>query len=296
MRDATNVNPDIRGKRRPDNVIGELAAAQHGVVARRQLAELGLARRAIEHRIEAGRLHPVHRGVYAVGHPILSLKGRWMAAVLASGPDAVLSHRSAAHLWDLRPSSRTRIEVVVPQWIRPRAGIQAHASCLDPDEITVRDAIPVTTSARTIQDLAKVLPERVLERVLEQAEIRRLEVRPGNPTLTRLLRASRSNPTQSELEEAFISFLTRNGLPQPQRNVKVLTDDGWITVDAMWRDRGLILELDGYETHGTRAAFERDRARDRALMAEGWRVIRLTWRQLKDERTGRQIRRLLDVH
>jgi len=284
-----------------DAEIAALAACQHGVVARRQLLDLGLTEREIDYRVQRGRLHNIHRGIYAVGHPILSLKGRWMAAVLASGPDAVLSHRSAAHLWELRPSSRTRIEVTVPRAQRARAGIELRSSRLAHDDVTVHERIPVTTPARTIQDLAAVLGERDVERVLEQAEIQRMWVRPkpgrpGSPTLTRLLNASRHNPTRSELEEAFIAFLKRNRLPQPQRNVKVLTQDGWITVDAMWREQRLIVEVDGYDTHGTRPAFERDRARDRALIAEGWRVIRLTWRQLKEERVGRQIRQLLDVH
>lgn len=286
---------------RSDAEIAGLAACQHGVVARRQLLELGLTPREIGHRIHCQRLHRVHHGIYAVGHPVLSLKGRWMAAVLASGPGAVLSHRSAAHLWELRPTSRPRIEVTGPRAQRSRQGVELRHSRLPDDDVTVHDQVPVTTPARTIQDLAAILSERDVERVLEQAEILRMWVRPrpgrpGTPTLTRLLEAGRHNPTRSELEEAFLAFVTRNGLPQPQRNVKVLTQDGWITVDAMWREQRLIVELDGYDTHGTRSAFERDRARDRALVAEGWRVIRLTWRQLAEDRVARQIRQLLDVH
>jgi very-short-patch-repair endonuclease len=196
----------------------------------------------------------------------------------------------------LRPTSRTRIEVAVPRSQRSRPGIEVRSTRLEPDDVTVREGIPVTTPSRTINDLARILPERDLERVLEQAEIQRLDVRPANATVARLLDAGRSNPTRSELEEAFIAFLKRHDLPAPERNVHVETGEGWIEVDALWRAQRLIVELDGYETHGTRTAFERDRARDRALMAEGWRVVRLTWRQLEHERTASQIRRLLDVH
>jgi predicted transcriptional regulator of viral defense system len=177
MSDATNIGPQIRAKcwlERADEAIAELAERQHGVVSRTQLLEVGLGRRAIGHRLARSRLHPVHSGVYAVGHRVLSREGRWMAAVLGGGDRAVLSHRSAAALWCLRPTGRTRIEVTVPRWRRKRAGVQVHVARLPGDEVTVVRGIPVTTVSRTLLDLASVLDRRQMERACNEAEVREL--------------------------------------------------------------------------------------------------------------------------
>jgi predicted transcriptional regulator of viral defense system len=157
-----------------DAGIAELAGRQHGVVARRQLLGLGLGRGAIDRRIEAKRLHPVHRGVYAVGHRELSRLGWWMAAVLACGPDAVLSHRSAAALWGIREGSPTRADVSAPRELASRPGIRVRRAFVFADEGTIEAGIPVTTVPRTLLDLAAVLQPHELDRALEQAEALRL--------------------------------------------------------------------------------------------------------------------------
>src|SRR3954469_24186100 len=166
MRAEYAIDPVIGGERRTrpaDALIAALADRQHGVVARRQLVALGLSARAIEHRLERGRLHLLHRGVYAVGHRVLSQRGWWMAAVLAAGPGAVLSHRSAAALWGIRPTARARIEVTTPKRLHSRPGLHAHCAVLPPDEMTTYQGIPVTTAPRTLLDLAAVIPSNELD-------------------------------------------------------------------------------------------------------------------------------------
>jgi hypothetical protein len=161
-------------ERSVDQEIARVAARQHGVVATRQLAALGLSRSAVAARAAAGRLHRVHRGVYAVGYPRLSLHGRWMAAVLAAGPGAALSHASAAALWELRATAATRIDVSVRTngGRQKRPGLRIHRTpSLHPEEVTEHHAIGTTTPARTLLDLASSLPRRALERALDQAEI-----------------------------------------------------------------------------------------------------------------------------
>jgi predicted transcriptional regulator of viral defense system len=157
-----------------DKLIAALAERQHGVVGRVQLVALGLSHRATDGRVAAGRLHALHRGVYAVGHRRLTRKGRWMAAVLACGPCAALSHRDAGALWDLRATERRLIEVTTPRNRRHRVNIEIHRVRLEPDETTIHDGIPVTTVARTLLDLAAVLPRQQLKRAMEQAEVLRL--------------------------------------------------------------------------------------------------------------------------
>ena len=175
-----DLDPWSRGasrRRRVDGLIAGLAARQHGVVARRQLVELGLGRRAIGNRIDAGRLHPIHRGVYAVGHRPRTSEAAWMAAVLVAD-GAVLSHRSAAALWGIRRNDRTAVEITVPRALKRRARLEIHQARLQPDEITTHNGIPVTTPARTLLDLAAVVSPHHLERAATEAEIRRL----GSPT------------------------------------------------------------------------------------------------------------------
>ncbi|MGH2992344.1 MAG: type IV toxin-antitoxin system AbiEi family antitoxin domain-containing protein [Solirubrobacterales bacterium] len=137
-----------------DMALARLAERQHGVVARHQLLELGIGSRTIEYRMERARLHPVHRGVYALGRPGLTAHGRWMAALLAHGPDAVLSHRSAACLWGLLHSPRTIIDVTAARRRWSRDGVDLHRSRLRADEVVVLDGIPLTSVPRTLLDLA----------------------------------------------------------------------------------------------------------------------------------------------
>ena len=293
-----------------DAAIAELAVLQHGVVARAQLVALGIGPRAIEHRLAGGRLHRIHRGVYAVGHTVLTAKGRWLAAVLASGAGAVLSYRSAAALWDVRAASGATIDVTAARGRRGRPGIRLHCDRLAPDEVTVVDGIPVTTVPRTLLDLAAVVDRGGLERAATRAEQLRLSDplslgdlvarhrrRPGTPALRELLAAGRVGgaATRSELESRFLALLDRLPLPRPEVNLPIELGDRWIEADFAWPGERLIVELDGRATHATVAAFESDRARDRAAAVAGWRVIRVTWRQLHDGPRGlaRDLERLL---
>jgi very-short-patch-repair endonuclease len=302
--DETVICHRIGGKSPPreiDALIADLAGRQHGVVARRQLLRLGVGRRAIDRRIGQGRLHPLHPGVYAVGHRVLSQRGRWMAAVLSCGSGAVLSHQSAASLWSIRHTAKARIDVTAPRDLRPRKGLHPHRAVLPADEITVHDGIPTTTPARTLLDLAAVVPRQTLERALDEAEVLRLPgpqslldrypARKGTKNLRTLLVDARSpTPTRTELEDRFLTFLDDHRLPRPDINTII---EGY-EVDAAWRAAKLIVELDGFATHGTRRAFERDRMRDRRLTTSGWRVIRLTCRQLGEPAgLAQELRKLL---
>ncbi|MEA2332732.1 MAG: hypothetical protein QOH58_2870 [Thermoleophilaceae bacterium] len=280
-----------------DAEIAALADAQHGVVARPQLLELGLGRGAIGRRVEAARLHVVHRGVYAVGRRRLTRMGVWMAAVLACGPDAVLSHRSAAALWGMRSGAPHCVEVSAPGRVGERDGIRARRRAIGPDERTIESGVPVTTVSRTLLDLAAVLRPHELERALEQAEALRLadpiplaalvERHRGRRGLAALRSALekgvRPTVTRSELERRFLTFAERAGLPRPNANAWLELAGEWIQVDCAWPEQRLIVELDSRSYHGTAAAFERDRRRDRRLLAAGWRVARVTDRALRED-------------
>jgi predicted transcriptional regulator of viral defense system len=289
---------DVERHERPDHVIGRLAVRQYGVVARRQLLAVGLTREAIAHRTRVGRLYCLYRGVYAVGHRLLSPEARWMAAVLSAGRGAVLSHRSAAALWGIRRWRGGKVDVTTSSSRRQRPGITWHVTNLPADEITSLAAIPVTTVPRTLLDLAAVLDHRGMELAINEAEVRRyadqlslpalLERYPrrrGAATIRAILAAGGIGTmlTRSELEERFLRFVAQRGLPRPQLNAPIAVRGGFVEVDCAWRRARLIAELDGRAVHGTASAFERDRARDRALNAAGWRVVRITWRQLSVE-------------
>jgi hypothetical protein len=221
-----------------------------------------------------------------------------MAGVLAGGPRAVLSHRSAAALWGIRQSHGGMVDITIPSSRRQRPSIAWHVTTLSADEITSTAAIPVTTVARTLLDLASVLKGRSLERAMNEAEVQRFTDAPSLPALLdrypgrrgtaaiRAILAARelgSTVTRSELEERFLRFLARSGLPQPELNVPIALREGFVEADCVWRRSRVIAELDGRAFHGTAMAFERDRSRDRALSAAGWRVIRITWLQLRGE-------------
>jgi very-short-patch-repair endonuclease len=290
-----------------DRAIDALAEKQHGVVSRAHLSELGLKRRAIGHRIEVGRLYRVHRGVYAiVGPRLMSRYGRWMAAVLACGPGAVLSHLAAAGLWGIRGGSR--IEVTVPRGRKARPGIRLHYADLPADEVTVHHSIPVTGIARTLFDLSAVVQRDELRSAMRQAEqlrltdpvgigplIERYPRKPGIPILRAVFEEAQRGLgiVKSFFEERFQSFLLNAGLPRPMTNVLIEGMD----VDCAWPEQRLIVELDGREFHDTADGFERDRARDRRLGAAGWRVVRVTWRQLTEcsEELDADLRRLLGL-
>jgi predicted transcriptional regulator of viral defense system len=283
-----------------DLLIAELADRQHGVVALVQLSELGLSARAVRARVAAGRLHRVYRGVYAVGRSNLTAHGRWMSAVLACGQGAVLSHSSAAALHGIRPSASAKIEVTVP---RPASygptGVQTHERlALTPADVTLREAIPCVSAARALLDLAERLDDDVVASACTRAEQLKmfdgraidelLERNHGARGTARLRRVTneldpRTAHTRQELERRFLLLCRSSGLPAPLVNASIALDDHTFVPDFLWPAQRLIAETDGYQTHGTREAFERDRRRDQLLDAAGYRTLRFTWRQLRDE-------------
>jgi very-short-patch-repair endonuclease len=263
---------DKRVEQRPDQIAAGIASRQHGVVSVRQLHAAGLGKDAIRSRVRGGRLHRVFRGVYAVGHAGLGNEGRWMAAVLACGERAVLSHRSAAELWRLIDPVEGPIHVTVPVagGRSRRAGIRIHRiPSLTHAATTRRHGIAVTTPARTLSDLRRVLSPSEVRRAIRQAEFAEL------PTGDH----GGSDGTRSELEGRFLLLCRRHRLPAPEVNVRV----GRLTVDFLWREQRLIVETNGYASHRGRQAFEDDHARDNELMATDYDVLRFTYRKVVNE-------------
>ena len=289
----------MEGKRHPiDWLIAERAARQYGVVARRQLVALGLGRGAIDGRISSGRLHRVHRGVYSVGHPRLMGRGAWMAAVLACGDGALLSHRSAAGLWGLAPAtgSRSHVTSLTRGGARMKDIVRHGVRRLHPDDRAERVGIPVTSVARTLLDLASLVRREQLKRAFEEAErlgvldvaaVQRICERSAGRSGLRWLRSlvveARSPPeTRSGLERRFLRLIEGAGLSPPLVNTLIAGHE----VDMAWPAAGLVIELDGFAYHRTRGAFERDRARDADLQLAGLRVLRLTSRRLDQDADG----------
>lgn len=260
----------------------------------------------IHRRVRAGRLHRLHRGVYAVGHLAVSFRARLMAATLACGAEALLSHRSTGRLRGLLSSSTSRIEVTAPNGGRAREDVVIHRTrVLHPDDRALLHGIPVTSLARTVVDLAEVLHPRRLADVLHQAEVRglldlgaieaaleRVPGRRGGPVLLEALAAYRpeDHAAESEGERRLLQLCRDHGLPMPRSNQLV---DGY-RLDALWPEARLALEFDGAEFHNTRRAFHEDRARDRALAEAGYQVLRVTWPDL--ERPARLARQLAAIH
>ena len=264
-----------------DLAVAELARRQHGVVGRGQLAALGLTRREIERWVARRRLHRVHRGVYAVGHLALTRNGRFMAAVLACGDGAALSHFSAAVLWGILEDRGQAIHVTAEARRRVK-GIVVHDSPLDGERVR-RHGIVVTTPARTIVDLADVVRKRrTLERAIDEADYLRLDWtdaaprkgRRGSGLLSSVLAVHEpgSTRTRSELEERFIAFCDSHGFRRPEVNCSI---EGYLC-DFVWREERLVVETDGKRAHGTRRASRRDPVRDAELQIAGWRVVRVT--------------------
>jgi very-short-patch-repair endonuclease len=263
-----------------DMRLAELATAQHGVVHRRQLAALGFGDEAIKTRVRRARLLRLHRGVYAVGHRSLSREGRWTAAVLACGPGAALSHHSAATAWGLRPGWGPITDVTVPSTAGRTApsGVRLHrVATLGPRDTRRLGALRVTSPERTLEDLAAHLSPARLGRAIDEAEARGLLARPlrtarlpGAAALRAAMEGRRV--TGSDLEAEFLALLARAGLPRPRTNVVI----GPYTVDVLFPEHALVVELDGFAHHRTRASFAADRARDRRLKALGYDVVRFT--------------------
>ena len=252
-----------------DHLIATRAARQHGVVSLAQLHDAGLGDTAISKRCGNGRLHRLHRGVYAVGHIAPSNERRWMAAVLALGGDAVLSHRSAAGLWEILPPTEGPVDISLPSRSgrRRRQGIRVHRpELLQPADTTRRWGIPVTSPARTLLDLKGTVSDQELRRAIRQADFLGL---PTGPEIE-------VDKTRSELERRFLWLLRRHDLPKPAVNMRM----DRLTVDFCWMEQKLIVETDGYQSHRGKAAFEDDRDRDLKLRALGFEVLRLSHKQV----------------
>jgi very-short-patch-repair endonuclease len=268
-----------------------VARRQHGVITRGQLLELGFTPSAIEHRRASGRLRSLHRGVFAVGHIEIGRFGRWMAAVLACGQGALLSHQSAAELWEIRAPEQRPIEVTVPARDRRRIrGLVVHRRTVlsSPDRRT-RNRIPVTAPARTLADLAARLSPHQLESAINEADgrdlidperlrdaMRQMRGEPGAGRLLRLLDRRVFRLTDSELERMFLRLVRRARLPMPQTGVEV----GGFPVDFLWPELGLIVETDGLRYHRTAAQQARDRRRDQIHAAAGLTTLRFTYSQV----------------
>jgi very-short-patch-repair endonuclease len=274
-----------------DLKIAELAAQQHGVVSRGQLLAAGGTKARIDHRIAVRMLQPGHAGVYGVGR--LGVLGRYFAAVLACGDDAVLSHKCGAALLGLRPTPSGRTDVTIRRrGARPQPDIAVHRTrSLHPTDVTVREGIPCTSLARTLVDLAAVLDADRLDRALEQsvllnlfdgraldAAIERSVGRPGVGTLRRLRAKLADDPPvlRSEMERRLLALIRRARLPPPIVNGRI----GHNEVDFHWPAQRLVVETDGRATHATAHGFERDRRRDLELHLAGWDVVRIGWSQL----------------
>jgi very-short-patch-repair endonuclease len=255
-----------------DAQVATTARRQHGAVSTGQLHQAGLSDAAVMRRVRSGRLHKLHRGVYAVGHIAPSNQRRWMAAALALGDGAVLSHRSAAALWELLPSTDGPVDISLPSrnGRRRRKGIRIHRpERLPRKETTRRHGIPVTSPARTLADLRSVASDRELRRAVRQADFLGLPIGPDVEV----------DGTRSELERRFLWLCRRHRLLKPAVNTRIAD----VTVDFCWMEQKLVVETDGYRSHRGKAAFENDRDRDLKLRAQGFEVVRLSYRQIFDK-------------
>jgi Protein of unknown function (DUF559)/Transcriptional regulator, AbiEi antitoxin len=290
----------LSGKHPLDGPIADLARRQHGVVSRAQLRALGLGEDAIDWRVKRRRLLRVHKAVYAVGHLALTRNGRFMAAVLACGEAAALSHFSAGVLWGILEDRGQLIHVTVER-NRVCRGLIVHRSPLQGDRVR-HNGIVVTTPARTLVDLADVVNKRrTLERAFDEAEYLGLDWesaapmhgRRGSGLLSSVLAVHTPGTTRtlSELEERFLAFCDKHGFPRPEVNVSI---EGYLC-DFVWRDKWVIVETDGGRAHGTARARGRDPVRDADLQIAGWRVMRIPSLRLskEPEAVAEQIRRLL---
>jgi very-short-patch-repair endonuclease len=293
-----------------DRALADLAARQYGLVALWQLEALdaGVARQ----RASTGRLHRINQGVYAVGHSLLSKKGHLMSAVLACGPGAVLSHRSAAYLHGILDDRRNRVDVIAPNR-RGRApkGLAAHRDgTLTPTDRVEIDGIPCTSLARTLLDIAATQSPDTLRHAVTQSEVEEvfdlvevvelLKRSKGRRGVARLRWAIEHHDPQEqearrELEKKLLRLSKRAALRPAEINGHLVVDGISLMPDFIWRDARLIVEADSRRVHGTATAFEKDRLRDQRLAAAGWTVIRVTWRQVTNEpeRLTRTLRTLL---
>jgi hypothetical protein len=264
-------------------------------LARRQLLDLGFSRREIERRIESGRLHHVRAGIYAVGRPSLTDKGRWMAAVLACGEGAVLSHSSAAALWRIGQEQCGLVEISLPgSSRRRRPGLRIHRrpSLNRQRDLTREHGIPATTPVQTLIDMALRLDRLGVERMINEADkynlahppqLREaLDSRAGEPGVAKLrfiLDRRTFRLTKEELERRFLPLAVKAGLPTPLTGQSV----NEFEVDFYWPDLGLVVETDGLRYHRTPAEQARDRLRDQTHIAAGLTPLRFTHEQVRYE-------------
>ncbi len=273
---------------RSDAAIVALAARQHSLVSARQLRGLGFDSRAIARRVTRGWLAPRGGGVFLVG-PVAGPWAREMAELLRCGPRAMLGHFTAAAGWEMRERRPGEpVDVIVFSGIRARPGVRLHRPrAMRAEEHLIHLGLRITTPARTIADLSRSVSGNELQRLIETAELRRLATRqelesyaPRHPVLRTALEAGHEpRLTRSEAERRLLELIRAAGLPAPRTNVRV---EG-LEVDVLWPRQRLIIEVDGFAHHDGRAAFERDRRRDGRLLAAGYRVLRITWRQLTEE-------------
>ena len=278
-----------------DRLIARIAGRQLGLITWKQLVAVGLSRGEISRRVARGLLHPVHRGVYAVGHLHLPPFADLRAATLACGDRSLVCRRSAIVLWRMARGGAAEVDVlVVGENRRSRKGIRVHRTAtLARKDTGRRHGVPVTAPARTLVDFAEVASDAELESALNEARVLRLVDdghlrgaiaragrRRGAARLRALLDAELDRGfTRTEIERVMRRLVRRAGLPEPEVNAGVLGRE----VDFLWREQRLIVETDGRQAHGTPRAFERDRRRDAELQAAGYRVLRFTWRQVTDE-------------
>lgn len=300
-------------RRRLDGEVGRLAVEQNGVVTLEQLEGLGLTDEAITKRVDRGRLHRIHQTVYSLTPRVMTQRGRFMAAVLACGPDAVLSHRSAAYLWGLVDEWPDPIDVTAPNRRgRSPDGVAAHRDgSLQPIDKTTLHGIPITSVARTLLDYAGATSERELRKAVAQAEVggildpaamrsvlRRGRGRRGVARLRLIIETlhPQTKRSRSELERLFLTMCVVARLPQPEVNIWLEVPGGDpLQADFLWRDARLIVEADSREYHDTPTAFEEDRKREQRFQLAAWRVSRCTWAQVEREprRLATTIRALL---
>lgn len=255
-------------------VVSALAAEQRGLVTTEQLRELGFTRGRRESWLRSGRLHPVYRGVYALGRPMLSQQGRWLAAVLACGPGAVLSHRCAGALWEIIVAAGDLVEVSAPRSRDGRRDIVVHRPVAMPRSTVLR-GIPVTTLEQTLEDLARTFTDGALRRAVAQAELR--PEFDGAALSSRVW--ARVDPDGDDardanvLQDLFLRICRRARLGMPEREVPW---GRWV-LDFLWREQGVAVETDGRAAHTRRTQFARDREKDRDLLLAGLLPLRFTY-------------------
>lgn len=298
--DVPQESDNMRRSDGVDAAIASLGAGHHAVFGLDQLVELGLSPRAVQHRAASGRLHRIYAAVYSlVPRELLTRRGHWMAAALAYGPEAVVSHRTAATLHGLLDYNGAKTDVMVPgRHSRRRGNVIVHSSTnLTPADLTTEDHVPCTTVARTLLDLADVVERRRIERAFDQAEaigvfdlwaiedqLRRNPKRPAARKIRALLEEYYIGeaPTESELEEAFLALCRRARVRRPEVQQWIMLPDGGdpIRADFLWRQERVVVETDGARVHGTAQAGQRDPRRDQRLTVHGWRPIRAPGRQV----------------